>query len=268
MKNMVKGFILLVLLAGCADKAKKQQHADMGMEAEKAKSEKVVEILVNTIKAHGGNLYDSAHYQFIFRDKQYSFNNKNGYTYTVVATDSLGNIVVDSLHNGIFKRSINNRPVDLSQKNSSIYSNALNSVIYFATLPYKLSDKAVRPTYLGETVIEGEDYDVVKVTFGEAGGGKDHEDEFCYWINKNSHYMNYMAYSYQTNDGGVRFRSAYNPRTVDGIRFQDYINWEAPIGTPLERLPELYESGQIKELSKIETEAIQNLGPPAVAEQE
>ena len=79
--------------------------------------------------------------------------------------------------------------------------------------------------------------------------------------------MNYMAYSYHTNDGGVRFRSAYNPRTVDGIRFQDYVNWEAPIGTPLEELPKLYENGQLKELSKIETEAVQNQEPLPVEEE-
>ena len=68
-----------------------------------------------------------------------------------------------------------------------------------------------------------------------------------------------MAYSYSVNDGGVRFRSAYNPRTIDGIRFQDYINWEAPVGTPLKDLPALFEKDKLKELSRIETVDVRNL---------
>ena len=261
MKNLVKGLLLFFLLTGCKGNDKRQPDAERDMQMEKFKNEKATEILKETIKAHGGDLYNTAHYKFVFRDKEYTFHNGGGYTYTLVGKDSVGNGIVDSLNNGDFKRSINNSPVELSSKDSSKYSNALNSVIYFATLPHKLSDKAVKPTYLGETVIKGEDYDVLKITFQAKGGGQDHEDEFCYWINKNSHYINYLAYSYQTNDGGVRFRSAYNPRTIDGIRFQDYINWEAPVGTPLQQLPELYEKGLLKELSRIETNAIQNLGP-------
>ena len=261
MKHIYKGIILLLLITGCNDSDKKNQGEMNEAEAVKLRVERGKEILQNSIKAHGGNRYDAAHYQFIFRDKQYSFNNQNGYTYSVVAKDSTGSIIVDSLRNGNFTRRVDNETIALSPKDESKYSNALNSVIYFALLPYKLQDKAVQPTYLGETIIAGEDYDVVQVTFGENGGGKDHEDVFCYWINKNSHYMNYMAYSYHTNSGGVRFRSAYNPRTVDGIRFQDYVNWEAPLDTSLEDLPQLYENGLLKELSKIETEAVQNQEP-------
>jgi hypothetical protein len=51
-------------------------------------------------------------------------------------------------------------------------------------------------------------YDVVGVTFGQDGGGKDFDDEFHYWINKQTHKVDYLAYSYRTNDGGVRFRTA------------------------------------------------------------
>jgi hypothetical protein len=267
MRYIFKGIILLLFITGCNDRDKKNLGDTNETDSVKLRVERAKEILDNSIKAHGGSRYDSAHYQFIFRDKQYGFNNQNGYIYSVVAKDSTGSIIVDSLRNGNFTRTVDNETIELSSKDVSKYSNALNSVIYFALLPYKLMDKAVKPTYLGETIIDGEDYDVVEVTFGENGGGKDYDDVFCYWINKNSHYMNYMAYSYHTNDGGVRFRSAYNPRTVDGIRFQDYVNWEAPLGTPLEELPKLYENGQLKELSKIETEAVQNQEPLPVEEE-
>ncbi|WP_419213468.1 DUF6503 family protein [Maribacter sp. X9] len=252
-------FMFAILVVGCKDVQKEKNDKAAFEKSEQEQKEGTSAILNEAIKAHGGMLYDTAHYQFVFRDKIYTFNNKNGYTYTVKAKDSLGNSIDDTLQNGDFKRTKNNEVVDLSEKDIAKYSNALNSVIYFATLPHKLNDKAVQKEYAGETVIKGEEYDAVKVTFGKEGGGKDHDDVFMYWINKKSHYINYLAYSYSVNNGGVRFRSAYNPRTVDGIRFQDYINWEAPVGTPLQQLPTLFEKGELKELSKIETEDVLNL---------
>jgi hypothetical protein len=39
--------------------------------------------------------------------------------------------------------------------------------------------------------------------FGQDGGGKDFDDEFHYWINKQTHKVDYLAYSYRTNDGSA-----------------------------------------------------------------
>jgi len=259
--------IILLMVVGCKDFQKDDKNASQTEKSAKELKEEATQAVVNeAIKAHGGSLYDSAYYQFLFRDKLYSFQNKNGYTYKVRSTDSLGNQIEDILKDGKFARTVNNELLELSKKDIAKYSEALNSVIYFATLPHKLNDKAVQKEGAGETIIKGEDYDVVRVTFGKIGGGKDHDDVFMYWINKKSHYINYIAYSYSVNDGGVRFRSAYNPRTVDGIRFQDYINWEAPVGTPLKELPEMFEKGQLKELSRIETTDIQNLNSVEMVE--
>ncbi len=255
-------FISLLLCMGCKDLQSNKDDISAQEKTDKEPDNESANGLVNkAIKAHGGMLYDSAYYQFVFRDKLYTFNNENGTIYTVKAKDSLGNQIEDKLENGNFTRKVNDEPIELSDKDISKYSNALNSVIYFATLPHKLNDKAVQKHYVGETVIKGEDYDVIEVSFFKEGGGKDHDDIFMYWINKKSHYINYLAYSYSVDDGGVRFRNAYNPRTIDGIRFQDYINWEAPVGTPLQQLPTLFEKGKLKELSKIDTEDIQNLNP-------
>ncbi|MGB5274183.1 MAG: DUF6503 family protein, partial [Flavobacteriaceae bacterium] len=112
---------------------------------------------------------------------------------------------------------------------------------------------AVNKTYAGETTIKEKNYDVLEITFDQKGGGKDHDDEFMYWIDTDTKHIHYLAYRYSSSGGGVRFRSAYNPRMVSGIRFQDFINYEAPVGTPLDSLPGLYEAGKLKELSKIET---------------
>ncbi|MDO6470811.1 DUF6503 family protein [Maribacter sp. 1_MG-2023] len=264
--SIVFGIIFLSVV-GCKDVDKRGnsegQSEKSTQELDKESAEAIVQ---NAIKAHGGSLYDSANYEFVFRDKVYMFNNADGSNYRVNFKDSLGNKIEDNFKNGSFSRTINDKIVDLSEKDISIHSNALNSVIYFATLPHKLNDKAVHKENVGETVIKGEDYDVIRVTFGKEGGGKDHDDIFMYWVNRKSNYINYLAYSYSTNDGGVRFRSAYNPRTVDGIRFQDYINWTAPVGTPLKELPALFEKEELKELSRIETEDVRTLNSSAVLE--
>ncbi|WP_299319176.1 DUF6503 family protein [uncultured Maribacter sp.] len=259
--------IIFLSVVGCKDVDKRGNSEGQSEQSTQELDKESAEVIVqNAIKAHGGSLYDSANYEFVFRDKVYMFNNGDESAYRVNFKDSLGNRIEDNFKNGSFSRTINDKIVDLSEKDISIHSNALNSVIYFATLPHKLNDKAVHKENVGETVIKGEDYDVIRVTFGKEGGGKDHDDIFMYWVNKKSNYINYLAYSYSTNDGGVRFRSAYNPRTIDGIRFQDYINWAAPVGTQLKELPALFEKEELKELSRIETEDVRSLNTSAVLE--
>jgi hypothetical protein len=215
--------------------------------------------LQRTVEAHGGARYDTAHYQFVFRDKVYTFHNSGKqYVYTRRFEED-GDRLVDSLWNTGFSRHRNGEAVVLDEEAISKYSNALNSVIYFATLPYKLLDPAVVVTYQGTETIKGQTYAVLEVRFREAGGGEDFEDEYRYWINTNTQRVDYLAYNYQVDGGGVRFRSAYNARVVEGILFQDYINWKAPVGTPLADLPPSFEAGELTELSRIETEQVVRL---------
>jgi len=110
--------------------------------------------------------------------------------------------------------------------------------------------------YVGQEKVKNVLYEVIEVTFDKEGGGKDYDDEFYYWINRETYLIDYLAYNYQVGKGGVRFRSAYNKRNIAGITFQDYINYKAPVGTPISELPSLYESDKLIELSRIETENI------------
>ncbi len=222
-------------------------------------SNPVDKILAQAIKAHGGKKYDQAHYQFVFRSKTYTFkNDQDRYEYTI-RYQKENSTILGQLNNEGFTRTLNGQKLVLSEKEQRGYSNALNSVIYFATLPHKLKDPAVNATYQGEVTIKGKAYQVLKITFSEEGGGDDHDDQFHYWINKESNRIDYLAYNYQVNNGGVRFRSAYNPRVVDGILFQDYVNYKAPVGTPLADLPAIYEREELQQLSLIETEEVVNL---------
>jgi len=221
-----------------------------------SESQKIID---EAIKAHGGDLYDTANYSFVFRKNTFQFkNNHSEYVYTKTY-EKEGSEIIDVLDNGSFSRLINGKPVQLSDKDIASGTGAINSVIYFATLPYKLNDQAVNSKRMESTSIKGEAYETIQVTFSEDGGGEDHDDEYYYWINKNTKKIDYLAYNYSVNKGGVRFRTAFNKRVVDGITFQDYINYEAEVGTPLKDLPMLFEANKLKELSEIKTEHIINL---------
>jgi hypothetical protein len=228
-------------------------------ELSKSKDDHGKTALQKAIKQHGGELYDSAYYQFEFRNKIYTFHNQgNQYTYTRTQTTE-GDTILDTLCDEGFKRWINNVEQTLSDSNVTLFSESLNSVIYFATLPHKLTDPAVNTHYLGTQTIKAKTYNMVQVTFAQENGGTDFEDTYLYWINKADNTIDYLAYNYTVNDGGVRFRSAYNRRIIEGIYFQDYINFKAPVGTPLDSLTLMYEQNSLEELSRIETEKVVSL---------
>lgn len=219
------------------------------------------EVIVNqAIDAHGGDNYAYAHYQFTFRDRDYTFhNNDDQFEYTRIYRPHPDTTITDIMDNDHFSRLINGSETAVSQEMAGKYQESINSVIYFATLPHKLQDASVNKSYLGADTIQGNIYDVVRVTFDKEGGGKDFQDEYMYWFDQESHFMDFLAYNYQTNGGGARLRVAYNQRTVDGIRFQDYENYAAPFEEPLKNLPQLYTLDSLELVSLIETENIQTV---------
>ena len=254
------GFFLIFICNAQKDKTENSFSKEKKDEQTEAiKGSKGELILNETIAAHGGDLYSKANYSFVFRGNIYHFkNNSNSYEYSKVSkTKNL--LTQDFLKNGNFSRTINGETINLMDKEIKGATGAINSVIYFATLPYKLNDVSVNKEYMGDIIIKNINYNVLSITFKEEGGGEDFEDQFYYWINKETKKIDYLAYNYKVNNGGVRFRSAYNRRVVDGITFQDYINYKADVKTPLEELPKFYELGKLKELSKIKTENIINL---------
>ncbi len=249
---------LALILSSCSE-------VETSNEKENQNNEKVKElsasqkIIAATIEAHGGELYRKANYAFVFRGNTYQFKNDgNNYEYARIAVKG-DSTIHDILINGDLTRTINGQLTELTEKEVSEISEGINSVIYFATLPYKLSDNSVNSKYIETIFIKEKEYDVIEVTFDQEGGGKDFDDEYYYWINKDSKKIDYLAYNYAVNGGGVRFRSAYNVRVVDGITFQDYVNYKAEVGTPLKDLPALFEADSLVEVSRIDTEKVVNL---------
>ena len=86
---------------------------------------------------------------------------------------------------------------------------------------------------------------------------KTYEDEYLYWIDDQEFTVDYLAYNYHTDGGGVRFRKAVNPRTVEGIRFVDYENYSyEDKDVKLTKLDSLFEAGKLKQFSIIKNEDI------------
>ena len=215
-------------------------------------------IVNKSIEAHGGELFKSAQISFTFRDRQYEiFKSPDTFSYTRAFTEDSSR-VIDYLNNEGFFRTVDGKQVSLSEKNSNAYANSVNSVAYFAFLPYGLNDAAVIKEYQGMEKLEGNEYHVIKVTFEKEGGGEDHQDEFLYWIDQDNFLIDYMAYSYHTDGGGLRFRKAIKSHEVGGLILQDYENYKPEDETiPVEDISALFKQDSLSLLSVILLEDIQ-----------
>lgn len=225
---------------------------------QKEKKLNAQQIVDQSIENAGGTIYDNATVNFDFRNTAYeSYKNGGDYKLSRSFIDSLGEIK-DVLTNAGFQRSINGEQINIPDSTASKYANSVNSVHYFVQLPYGLNAAAVKKELIGETEIGTKKYFEIKVTFKQDGGGLDHEDEYLYWIEMSDFTVDYFAYKYYTGEGGIRFRKAYNPRIVNGIRFVDYANykvepWES---VELKTIPALFENNKLELLSQIKTENV------------
>ncbi len=222
----------------------------------RTEAEKIVD---EAIEAHGGEAYSNSVIEFDFRNIHYTiFKSEDGFEYIREFQDSTGN-VKDVLNNAGFIRTVNGVEIDtLDSEWIGKYSRSVNSVAYFAFLPYGLNDPSVIKTYLGQRTLNGEQYDLIKVTFKQEGGGEDFDDVFLYWIGVEDRLVDYLAYSYHTDGGGVRMREVSDVHEVGGIRFQNYLNLKpSNSDTPVEKMEELYVSGDLELLSEIILENIE-----------
>lgn len=218
--------------------------------AQKSLDNKAVKIIQLSVDAHGGKKYQNFDVSFDFRQFTVSIkNNMSLFEYERTTQDSLKNTIRDVLNNTGFAREINGKKQILSAKDEDKYREGLNSIAYFMLLPFKLTDAGAHLAHIGIVKIDNQEYDKIKVWFSAEGGGKDHEDVFCYWINQKTHTLDYLAYA----NGGPRFRKATKRETVNGIVFQDYENYQIFDKTILTSdYDKVFIEGKAKLLSKIE----------------
>jgi hypothetical protein len=242
-------FLSLFIFVACSSPEKKEQTV--------AKSQ-VQEIIDNAITFHGMEDLDNSSFSLTFRKMDYTYVNQEGrYEYTRTQTDSASRVIFDAMDNDGLVRLIDGDTADITEERRAAYTRSVNSVIYFFRLPFGLNDLAVNKTLMGEKEIKGKTYFEVKVTFGEEKGGEDFDDVFLYWFDKEDYSMDYLAYLYHTDGGGMRFREAINPRRVNGILIQDYVNLKPDDeGIDIMSLGDLYQGGELTVLSEINNEKV------------
>lgn len=214
-------------------------------------------IIDSAIEKAGGERFEKAEIHFQFRDISYSSRREGGrFRFTRTLTDSVGE-ATDILTNEGMQRFRGGQEDPIHDTLKIKYANSVNSVQYFLQLPYGLNDPAVQKELLGQDTINGETYYEIQVTFKEEEGGADHEDEYLYWIHKEDFTVDYLAYRFYVDEGGIRFREAYNPRKIKGLRFVDYENYKYGEGwreLNLQELDDLFEAGKLPHVSTIETD--------------
>ncbi|MCX2744453.1 hypothetical protein OO013_11280 [Mangrovivirga sp. M17] len=244
MRRIFTAFLLAGFFISCTGHKNQTEEAN-----------RVTNIINNTIEAHGANALENGKLNFIFRNGHYTVEEQNGqfkYERLISKGDS---VYRDILTNEKFVRLYQGDTLELTPSEVVKYRNGLNAVVYFATLPQSLSDDAVVPEYLGDMTIKGNEYYKIKISFEENGGGQDHEDVFVYWINKDTDLIDYLAYDYKTNGGGMRFREAFNKRNVNGVVIQDYNNYKPTVsGLKVQDIDELFVNGDLELVSVIKTE--------------
>ncbi len=209
-------------------------------------------IVTKSIENAGLHKLHNAQISFNFRNKNYHAKRNNG-VFTLTRSyhkDSL--FFEDVLSNTGFQRKINDTVISLSNKETNQLSNAVNSVHYFSVLPFGLNDQAVKKELLGNVSIKGKSYYKVKVTFDKEGGGDDFDDVFLYWFAEDTFHLDYLAYQYHTNGGGIRFRDVKKEHINNEIRLVDYNNYK-PKSKNIDFLTidHLYEEEKLVKLSEI-----------------
>ena len=215
-------------------------------------------IVDRSIEAHGGELFENSIVDFDFRGRHYTLERNNGiFKYHRIFKDSAG-IYHDILSNDGFKRMLNERELAVDNSWARRYTSSINSVAYFAYLPFGLNDPPVVKKFLGEEEIKGIKYYKVRVTFEQDGGGEDFDDVFVYWINQQSYRVEYFGYSYVSDGGGIRFRESTVMHEKNGLIFSDYINFKASDDLKdVAGLAQLFEDGKLQKLSEIKLENLE-----------
>lgn len=243
-------FFLLIFMVfiSCEDEEKKQSPQE---------TQEIREIIENTIEAAGGEKFRRATITFNFRDKTYK-SIRRGMEFSLERKfTEPSDTIRDVVSNSGFQRYVNDSIHFIPDSLVARFNKEVKTVHYFAHLPYGLDDRSLAKDLVGEAQIKGEPYFQLKMTFRRGASGTAGHDEFMYWIHKEDFTLDYLAYKFVEEKDGIRFRAAYNPRDVNGIRFVDYKNYTfSDATTGLSDLDELYENDQLELLSTIETDVL------------
>ena len=244
-------FLPIILLLACkADNQKESKNKEL--------SENKISpdyIIQKAIEYSGKDKIKDNKVIFEFRDKTY-ISERICNQFKLTRIDSSKN-VKDVFYKDEVKRKINGKSVQLADTTAAAIKSSINSVHYFVHLPYRLKDPAVMAKRLKDDTINNKAYYQLQVKFKEKGGGEDFQDIYHYWFDQEDFSLDYLAYKFYTNDGGMRFRAKRIEKRLDGVIFQDYNNFKpASDNIQIDQLSTAYKNNQLEKVSEIITNPI------------
>ncbi len=215
------------------------------------------DIIRRAVRAHGHDKLAEATVQFRFRGTPYRMSRRGGRYRFERTVRRNGRVLAEVLTNDGYAPTLDGQPLSLPAPQRDARRRSLNSVVYFASIPFVLEDPAVRPRAGEPMTIKGRIYDTVEVRFTADGGGDDHDDVFLYWFDRETARLDYLAYSFRTGEGGVRLRVATDHTEVGGMTFIQWENYGLPDRRiPLDTLPARWLESRLPRLSAIRLDAL------------
>jgi hypothetical protein len=261
MNKLFIAFTGLFLFTACNGEAEKIEAEKVAVSSsDKELEDLTVEAIIDSIYQKSGSaLIDQSDIYFDFRNFHYAYlQGEDGLKQSRKYTNDKGEAVDDIWQGDSLMRTIEGEIVELKEKEENAYKNSINSVFYFGFLPKALKDPAVNATLVDEVEINQKRYHKIRVTFDEDGGGEDFYDIFLYWIGIEDYAVDYMAYQYFTEEGGIRFRSVDSVKEVNGILFKDYLNYapKEDMMNDFSNVDKVFSNGGMKLVSEIRLENI------------
>lgn len=213
-------------------------------------------ILQKSAAFHGLEAFQNSNISYTFRGNRFS-QKTNAQRFVFCKIELTGDTTItDTLDNAGFRRYINGAAVALADSTAGKKARSLNSVVYFASLPFRFLDAAVNAELLGIEEINDEELHKIEIHFSKNGGGEHHDDVFLAWISTENHRLVYVAYKYHTDGGGMRFRKAKTYHRIGGVTLISYENYKPTAATPLRAIGAAFSRGELKKLSDINLEKI------------
>ena len=217
-------------------------------------------IVARAIEHHGGELYRASETELDVCSKSGCFHvvarvDGDRFAYTVSGKVREVRREVRWSNDALEVRE-NGTPVAVEPEREQRYRDWAMARVYFCFLPYRLDDPSVIQHELGLVDWEGRRLHRVKVTF-EPGTSTDAGDEYMYWFDPETARLEYFAYSYDDDGGGLRFRRAFDHRRVGGLLVFDQDNYgvEGP-GLSVDAIDPAYVKSRMRHISTVRLEQI------------
>ncbi len=217
-------------------------------------------IVDRAIEHHGGEIYRHSETELDLCSKSGCFRlvtrvDGDRWVYTVSGRSGGSQLRVHSAHDALVV-SRNGVEESVEAGKGQRYRDWAMARVYFCFLPFRLNDPSVYKQDLGVVDWNGRRLHKVKVTF-EAGTSTDAGDGYMYWFDPETARLEYFAYSFETDGGGLRFRRAVRHRRIGGVLFfdQENLGVDGP-GLSVDAIDAAYVRDSLRQISTVRLEGI------------